>query len=221
MVDTDPDEWRWSRAPHRIIYCVIIFQDKISLMVTPDNVIELLTTYKYHLLFPWAVVEGPIISVIGGFLWSLGIFDPFKTYFLLVIADLIGDTFYYSVGRFGGRPFIRRWGRYLGVTEERLLKTEVHFQHHAGKTLAIGKTQPWGMLVLVTSGLSKMSYFRFILLNFAVTIFKSILLMLLGYYFGKSYTLISRYFGLYGKISVILTALLMIAYFLFIKRRKL
>ncbi len=188
-------------------------------MLALDNAIELLITYKYILLFPWAVVEGPIVSVIGGFLSSTGILNPIITYVLLVIADLVGDTLYYSIGRFGGRPFIHKWGRFFGINEEKLLKTETHFHRHAGKTLAIGKTQPWGMFVLIASGLSKMPYLRFMWINLAVTIFKSLGLMLVGYYFGKSYALISEYFGLYGEITVILAVVVLLVWFLFFRKK--
>ena len=189
-------------------------------MLALDNAVELLITYKYILLFPWAIVEGPIVSVLGGFLVSTGILNPYITYGLLILADLIGDTIYYSIGRFGGRPFIHKWGHFFGINEERLYKTETHFHHHAGKTLAVGKTQPWGMFVLIASGLSKMSYIRFMWINLAVTIFKSFGLMLIGYYFGKSYSLISDYFGLYGEITLILAVLIVIAYFIFFRKNK-
>ncbi|PIZ72450.1 hypothetical protein COY07_03235 [Candidatus Peregrinibacteria bacterium CG_4_10_14_0_2_um_filter_43_11] len=189
-------------------------------MIALDSIIGLLTTYKYLLLFPIAVVEGPIVSVIGGFLCSGGFLSLSITYGLLILADLIGDTIYYSIGRFGGRPFIKRWGHIFGITTEKLSQTEKHFHHHAGKTLAIGKTQPWGMLVLIASGLSKMSYIRFMLLNLAVTIFKTAGLMAIGYYFGKSYKIINHYFGFYGEISMILATALIIGYFLISKTRK-
>ncbi len=185
-----------------------------------ENAIQLLITYKYVLLFPWAIAEGPIVSVIGGFLVSTGILNPYITYGLLVIADLIGDTIYYCIGRFGGRPFIHRWGNFFGINEEKLMKTESHFHHHAGKTLAIGKTQPWGMLVLIASGLSKMSYVRFMWLNLAVTIFKSLGLMVIGFYFGKSYALISEYFGLYGQITILLAVIIVVAYVVFFRKKK-
>jgi len=41
------------------------------------QIVNWLLAYKYLLLFPIAVIAGPIITVIGGFLSSLGYFNAF------------------------------------------------------------------------------------------------------------------------------------------------
>ena len=41
-----------------------------------DHIVYLLTEYKYLILFPLAIVEGPIIAVIAGFLCSSGFLNP-------------------------------------------------------------------------------------------------------------------------------------------------
>ena len=55
----------------------------------------LLTQHRYILLFPITVAEGPIITVIAGYLSHLGFFDWFVTYIIVVTGDLTGDIIYY------------------------------------------------------------------------------------------------------------------------------
>lgn len=179
-----------------------------------DNLIKLLSTYKYFLLLPAATVEGPIISVIAGFLCSHEILSIPITYFVLIMGDMIGDTLYYSIGRWGGRPFIRKWGRFFGFNGTRILKLDNHFKNHAGKTLLIGKTQAIGGFFLVAAGMSKMSYPLFMWFNLIVTIPKSMILLLIGYFAGHAYKLIDKYLGFYAIITTTLLAAIVTIYYL-------
>ena len=77
---------------------------------TLEHFIALLLQYKYFFLFPIAIIEGPIISILAGVLIARGVMDPWVSYTLLVLGDLIGDGFYYAIGRFGGRPVLNKWG---------------------------------------------------------------------------------------------------------------
>lgn len=184
-------------------------------MLALDNLIGLLEVYKYHLLFPVSVIEGPIISVIGGFLCSTGFLSVYWTYAVLIMGDMVGDTLYYSIGRFGGRPILRRWGKFLRFDEDRVIRTENHFKNHAGKTLLIGKTQAVGGIVLVAAGLSKMPFFRFLGFNLIGTSVKSLILLIVGFYFGKAYRLIETYLGYYAAIITALTLGILLVYFVF------
>lgn len=183
-----------------------------------DEIIELLATYKYLLLFPISVVEGPVVSVVAGFLCAGGIFSIPTAYFVLVMGDMVGDTLYYSIGRWGGRPFIRKWGHVFGLSEPRVLKLENHFQNHAGKTLLIGKTQALGGLFLAAAGLSRMSYPKFMWFNLIGTLIKSMALLLLGYFAGQAYGLIDKYLGYYAIIAsaVLITGIII---YMLIKRQ--
>ena len=170
-----------------------------------DTIIQWLVIYKYLLLFPIAVLEGPIISVIVGFLVSGHLFNLWIAYSVLVVADLVGDTMYYFIGFWGGKPFVRRWGYLFGLSVDKLTKAEQAFKDHPKKLLFFSKTQAWGSVVLATAGLVKMPYWKFLWANFIVTLFKSGLLMLVGYYAGESYAAIDRdlkYLGIFMTIFV-------------------
>jgi len=184
-----------------------------------DNIVTLLSTYKYFLLFPISVVEGPVVSVIAGFLCSHGIMNIFIAYIVLIMGDMVGDNLYYSIGRWGGRPFIRKWGHFFGLNEARILKLDNHFKNHAGKTILIGKTQAIGALFLTAAGISKMSYPLFMWYNLIGTAIKSMSLLLIGYFAGHAYKLIDQYLGFYAIIITTLLTIVVIIYIL-IRRSK-
>lgn len=188
-------------------------------MSTLSEVIGLLTLHKYAILLPVSILEGPIITVIAGFLVSKGILGFWLSYLILMIGDLVGDVVYYGIGRWGGRHFIHKWGKYMGLNENTVLKTEHHFKHHSIKTLAFGKTQVIGGVVLAAAGMAKMPILKFLIINLLASLVKVMGLLILGYYFGHAYTSIQKYLGIYGEITVGILILVLL-YFLIRKKKQ-
>jgi membrane protein DedA with SNARE-associated domain len=61
-------------------------------VTTLDTAIHILQTDGLLLLFPLAVVEGPIVTVIAAYLASLGYLNIFAVFAVVVAADLVGDS---------------------------------------------------------------------------------------------------------------------------------
>ncbi len=188
-------------------------------MLALEQVVQLLILYKYLILFPIAVLEGPIIAVIAGFLITTGHLKFLPVFLIVLAGDIVGDVLYYTIGRYGGRPFIRRWGHYIGLHAERLASVEDHFHKHPKKTLFFGKTQSWGSLILVAAGVSHMPLGLFAWVNLVSSIPKTILFISLGYYFGRIYDVLTlRQYLNYGETA--LTVLGIIAVYFFIRQRR-
>ncbi len=161
-----------------------------------DKIISWLMVYKYEVLFPIAVAEGPIVTILGGFLSSLGYLNLFAVFAVVLLGDIVGDIIYYSLGRFLGRKCIEKYGHYIGFHQEYFLSFESKFEKHSGKTLIISKiTHFFGGYFLVIAGITKMPFLRFVFFSFIGTLPKSLLLLLVGFYFGKMYVLIDNYFN--------------------------
>ena len=101
----------------------------------PHWIIDIFARYGYAALF------------IGVFLESLGIPVPGETVLLAagffckqgtlrlgfvipcaIVAAIFGDNFGYLIGRKGGRSFVERRGKYIGLSPQRLAKVETHFR---------------------------------------------------------------------------------------------
>src|SRR5258708_40086249 len=118
-------------------------------MPASEHIIQLLNYYGYLVLFPIAVIEGPIISIISGFLISKHILAFIPVYFILLGGDITGDVLYYSLGRWGTR-FLLRWGHKIGLSRERIARVDRHFIKHGGKTLLFWKlTQTAGPPIFI------------------------------------------------------------------------
>jgi len=177
---------------------------------TLANAISWLTQYGYSILFPITIIEGPIITVIAGFLAAQGIFNIFAVYAVVVIGDVAGDAIYYGIGRWGGLKFINRWGRFIGLNAEKLTDLENHFASHSGKTLIFGKlSHAIGAPILVAAGIAKIPFLKFINFNFWATLPKSLLLVAIGYYFGQAYAQINKYIN-YGSAGIFVIILALI-----------
>lgn len=162
----------------------------------------------YVLLFVGMVVEGPILTIMSGFLASPAggvVLSLPILYFVVVLSDITGDTIYYLIGHFGRRTFLKtlilRWrGR-----GEDLAFLEKYFQKHGGKTLLAAKvTHGIGWPILIAAGSARMPYKRFIAINTVVSLFKSAVLLSAGYFCGESYVVISRYVSYGGLIMTLI-----------------
>ena len=180
-------------------------------LISLGKIFLLLIQYKYAVFFPIMVVEGPIVTVIAGFLASLGYFNLFVLYAVSVAGDLTGDVIYYILGRWGGRRFIDKWGGYLKINFASIERFEKLFHRHAGKTLLLGKaTHLIGGGILAAAGAAKFSFSRFLFFNTLATLPKSLILVMLGYYFGREYEKINKTFDYFVFAAVLLLFILVI-----------
>ncbi len=185
------------------------------------ELINLLLQYKYLIIFPIVMFEGPITTIIAGFLSSLGYFNFWFTYLLVAIADLASDALYYAFGRWGRKRFIERWGHYFGITISRIEKLENYFSKHGGKMLIFGKiADPLSSTIQTAAGMVKMPLREYIWYNIAATFPKSLILISIGFYFGEALTQINFYRQLIGIVASILGIAVLIIYFVYRRKKK-
>lgn len=169
----------------------------ISAMFSLTTMVGWLISYKYVILFPLVALEGPIVTIICGFLASLGYFSLPLALTVIVLGDLAGDCLHYAVGRWGRNKFLGSWGKYTGAAPEKIARLESHFKRHKIKTLVAGKiSHGIGGIPLVAAGAAKMPFGEFIVINFLLTLPKSLALLLVGFYFGQAYVRINTFFEL-------------------------
>jgi len=179
-----------------------------------SEILVLLEHYKYILIFPITVVEGPIITIISGLLVSMGYLNGIIAFIVLVLGDLAGDVLYYFVGRFGGRSrWIKKIGGFIGYNEGSEKFLEAHFKKHKVKTFFLGKlAHGVGTTVLVAAGIARVSIWEFIWYNTLGTIPKTLILILIGYYAGDSYLKIDKYLNSIALVTGIIVVVLIVFY---------
>ena len=179
-------------------------------------VLALLIKYKYLILFPIAVLEGPFAAIIVGFLSSSGIFNIFLVYLFLVVGDMVGDSFYYFLGRLSGSS-IAKHGHRFGITAEKLENAKKYFADYHHRALIVSKlAYGIGVSGLVAAGVLKISYKRFIKTCTYIALIQSACLVTIGFLFGHAYLQIEKYLNIYAKIILVI-ALILVGYFVFTK----
>jgi membrane protein DedA with SNARE-associated domain len=180
----------------------------------------LISSYGPWILLPVMIIEGPIVTIIAAFLASMGLLSIVLVYFLSLIGNIIGDLNYYAIGRFGREKFIRKYGKYIGLHEERIEYLEEHYKNHFLKTILIAKiTEAPIIPTLVAAGLAKTDMRKYILLTSAIEVPKVLIVVLIGYYFGRFYKTIEMYFS-NAVYAVGITAILSVIAFLIYKKIK-
>ena len=180
-------------------------------------VLNLLALYKYIIIFPISIIEGPMITILSGLLASIGSVNLYIVYIVLVLGDVIGDCVYYGIGRYGRNPAMKYVDRFFKIDEDKLPHFEKRFKDHETSILLLGKTQPIGSIVLATAGFVKMDFKKFVLVSLLGTMIKTAVLLAVGFYFGKAYNSIDSYIT---KISLVLVLVLIIGGFIYYMRQK-
>ncbi len=169
------------------------------------QIIGLLETGGYILLFPIAIMEGPIVSVIAGFLVSLGIFNLFIVYAIIVVGDILGDAFWYLLGRYGGHwKYTQPIKNFFKLTPERIEQTRERFHTHRYKMMMASKLiHGVGSAGLFTAGLVRVPYMTFASTCLVVTLAQAAFFVGLGYFFGEAYEVIGRYLDYFAAAGLV------------------
>lgn len=164
-------------------------------MPLASPVISWLLAYRYPIAYPLALVEGPVVMLVSGFLVRLGFFDFWPIYLTLVAGDFTADIIWYFVGRHGARTLIEKYGRFLSITEENVERAERFFHDHQGKILFISKiTMGFGFAIatLIAAGAARVPFKKYFTINFFGEFIWAGILMALGYFLGHLYTLVDQ-----------------------------
>lgn len=175
------------------------------MIIDLNQILPWLQHYKYWVIFPLAMVEGPIVTVIAGFLGSLKQLDLRWAYLVIVAGDLVGDSVYYALGRFAHGRVPEKFLRFLGITPARLELIKHYFAHHPKKTFALGKlSHGAGGAALLAAGLVRYPFGKFLTYNLVLTAIKSLLLILIGFYFGQAFRHIKTYLDYAATLGILI-----------------
>jgi len=170
----------------------------------PDALIAFIVNYGYWALFIGMVIEGPVITILGGFLTSLGFFYLPYVYAIILVADTIGDTIAYAIGYFGRKKVLLKLFGWLQITEDKLLGIEEFFQEHGGKSVFVSKfIAGTGSWTLITAGISKMDIKKFYTYSLGAAFIKTALYLGIGLFFGSMYKVIIQWMDLAGTVALL------------------
>lgn len=139
--------------------------------------------------------------------------------FALVIAastagSIIGSLLSYCIGRYGGEPFIRRFGRWLLLDHDDLLATERFFRKYGDATIFICRFIPVVRhLISIPAGTGRMNLLKFSIYTIAGAGLWNAFLTVCGFYLRKNWETVMHY-SRYVDIAVLVLLVLGVAYFI-------
>lgn len=164
-----------------------------------DFVFSLIQNFGYFGMFLGMVLEAVIIVIpseailaTGGILASRGVFSFFGAFLIGLVGSVFCAIVIYFMGYFGGRPFIRKFGKFFFMKEEDIERSDSWFLRYGMFGALIGRNFPIiRTLISLPIGIMRMSFFKFLIFTIIGSIPWTFLFVYLGYALGNSWIYVS------------------------------
>ena len=174
-----------------------------------DFVLTLISNYGYFGMFLGMVLEAVIIAIpselilaTGGILASRGIFTLFGAFITGLLGSIFCAIVIYFMGYFGGKPFIKKYGKYFFMKEDDLEKSDSWFNKYGMLSALIGRNFPIvRTLISLPIGIMRLSFTKFIIYTTIGSIPWTLAFVYLGYSLGENWIKVNSYID-YIKIPI-------------------
>lgn len=167
-----------------IEYAVII----ISALGYPGILILMILE---SMVFP---IPSEAVMPFAGFLCASGSMNIWIATLFATLGSIIGSWFSYWIGQFGGRPFVLKFGKYVGIDENHLDWTQKWFNKYGSVTIFVGRFIPVVRhLISIPAGIGKMNPIKFTVFTAAGAFLWNLFLTYIGVILGEHWDTIKKY----------------------------
>jgi len=186
-----------------------------------------ISSHLYVALIVFGFVEAcciPIPSEVTFGFAGVFAFQTHKSLALVIIvgslAELAGSYASYYVGRAGGRPLVRRFGKYVLVTESDVNRAERFLEGRGSWAILVGRMLPFVRAVIsIVAGLVRVPPVRFGVLSAIGTVCYAVILSVIGYNVGSAWTKVNH--GLSdATYAIVAVVVLVVAAAVFLRLRQ-
>lgn len=169
------------------------------MMTLLDQVIDIVVAYIVALGY-WGIGLGmaiesanvplpsEIILPFGGYLVSTDELRFWGVVLAGTVGGTVGSVFSYALGAWGGRPLVLRYGRYAGVSAQKLNIADQWFARYGEATVFFTRMMPVvRTFISLPAGISRMHFRRFVIYTFLGSLPWSIALTYVGYQLGENW----------------------------------
>ncbi len=151
----------------------------------------------------------------AGYLVSIGQLNMWFVIIAATIGSVIGSWIGYEMGSFGGRRFLRKYGKYFLLNETHLDWTEQWFIKYGEKTIFFSRLIPVVRhFISIPAGTSKMNKGKFFFYTITGAFIWNWFLVWCGILLGKEWELIQSYTQPF-EIVVIGIIIILVGWFVF------
>lgn len=132
------------------------------------------------------------------------------------VAELIGSLVSYSIGRVGGRPLVRRFGRYLLITQADIDRAERFFAGRGAWAVLLGRALPVvRTFASIVAGFIEMPVLLFGVLSLIGTAVWVTVISLVGYGLGSAWESVAHGIAVAGYALAALAVLAIVAFIVY------
>ena len=182
--------------------------------------INLISNYGYLGMFLGMVLEAVIIIIpseailaTGGILASQKIFTLLGAFLTGLLGSVFCAIIIYYMGYFGGKAFVKKYGKYFFMKEEDIEKSDSWYQKYGLLAALIGRNFPIiRTLISLPIGIMRLSFTKFLLYTIIGSIPWTFAFVYFGYTLGNNWTIINEYVQKLKVPIKILISLLIVCY---------
>jgi membrane protein DedA with SNARE-associated domain len=149
---------------------------------------------------------------------ATGRLDIATVLLVAVAGGIVGGTIGYGIGRSVSTAAAAKYGKWIGLTENRLALGHHLFQNHGGKIVFFGRfVAVLRVVAALLAGLNRYDFRLFFLFNIAGVVAWALIMGLGGYFFGDAMTRVS---GPLGLVGLALALGVVFAFFVILRRQE-
>lgn len=152
-----------------------------------------------------APVPSEAVMPFAGFLWARGLMTWWLIVLSSTVGSIIGSLISYYIGKWGGRLFIEKYGKYFLLNAHHLEMTEKFFSRYGAKAIFFSRFIPVVRhLISLPAGFGKMNILKFSIYTIIGAGLWNFFLAYLGYYLESKWEEIRKYSEILDIIIVLL-----------------
>lgn len=165
-------------------------------------VVNIISLFGYFGVFLAMAIESAciplpseIILPFTGYMVYLGRFSLWQATIAATLGNLFGALIAYSIGLWGGRPFIKRFGRYIFIHERELSNAENLFERRGEVTVFIGRLLPVvRTFISLPAGIARMNAVKMAIYTVAGALPWCLMLIIIGKKLGENWNTLKPLF---------------------------
>jgi membrane protein DedA with SNARE-associated domain len=174
--------------------------------ILSQHIINFISTTGYFGVFVLMVLESALIPIpseitmpFSGYLAATGRFNFAVVVFIGAFANLVGSILVYMLGHWGehefAHAFIRKYGRFLLISEHELHRSEKWFRDHGDKITFFSRVLPIvRTFISLPAGVARMDFKKFCIFTFFGSSLWSLFLTYVGFTLGKNWNALHPYY---------------------------
>ena len=161
-------------------------------------------------------VPSEAVMPFAGFLVAMHRFTMAGVVVASTLGSIAGSLLSYVIGRYGGTPFVNRWGKYVLLNRRDLEATETFFKKHGSITILICRFIPViRHLISIPAGTGRMNFITFLVYTIMGAGLWNAFLACCGLYLKQNWEKVMSYSHI---VDIVVVLMLLGGIFYFVKR---